>query len=253
MHRISRKLSFLFIILLLIVSSFFTLGNVRAKSAGFTEVKEGIWSDGTSKYYLRNGSLLSRSGGETTVLQSFSLKSWETMKLINAAEGNLYLERQDDTGCSELYLYQIKSKRYQRISEKFHAAAVSGLYFAALSYEPTDVSACPMTLYKATPSGIQRVRLLSSFSIDQVILKNGRFWYPSYQSPDLSGVLKIRSIRTDGTGMKTLCQISAPKNSIAEIRSIKGNLITIEVSRMDGNGKSITYHYNTSSNQLSLG
>ncbi len=183
---------------LLILSGLLSLALSRnAHAAAFKETRSGVWSDGTYTYYVKGSKLYQRVKGKSTVLESFGTEA----AVINVASGNIYIQRNSEAGGYWLDAYRISSGKDFTVSKEFVTLAVSGSYMIALPYMPSDVSAHPINLYKAVPSGIQKVKTLAKYSLTALAYE-GRFYFSSYMSSGMDGTITVYSCKPNGSGMK---------------------------------------------------
>ena len=232
--------------ILILAGVFAIAGRSTVHASSFHEEDKNVWTDGSTSYYGKGDSLYKKVGGKETGLVTFHAEHADKgepayAKVVNVYGAYVYVLQQNDVGESKLYSYNLESGKLTLCSSKCYVCKANGAYMLALPYEPTDVSAHALTLYKAQGEKVKKVRQLASYSVEWSQIYKGKFIYASFASPDLSGNMKIMSCKADGTKAKTLFTIKGSKETLTVVYS-KGTKITVSQSYNEGD-KPVTLNY----------
>jgi len=145
--------------------------------------------------------------GKTKVIKTIKLKpgdSTDTLEFLSFAGtcgSRMYLNRmywQNGDGY-DIYMLDVKTKKYKKVADKAHVAAHKGKWFVSNYPEtvPTEVS-----LYRSVKSGLKKVKLLARYGKVGCISGN-YIYYISYSSQS-SNSGAICRIRVDGKKKKIM-------------------------------------------------
>lgn len=162
------------------------------------------WSNGTNKVYLNKETtrlyVKNLKTGKVKLLQKLKVDKDSDMSyaVANVYGNNIYLNRLQGAGDSQVYVCNMKTQKMKCLKKNFYIQSAAGSYMVASTYLPTDISPYPTWIYQITSKGLQKVKKLGTDTSGAQIV-SGKVYYATY--PDGGAHMNKMSVyRCDKNG-----------------------------------------------------
>lgn len=126
------------------------------------------WSNGTNKVYLNKATtrlyVKNLKTGKVKLLQKLKVDKESDMfyDVANVYGNNVYLNRTQGAGDSNVYVCNMKTQKMKCVKKNFNIQSATGKYMIAATYLPTDITPYPTWIYQITSKGLQKVKKLGT-------------------------------------------------------------------------------------------